>query len=168
MVIKAYIDLTGYSTKADMNSNIVLGTWGAERMRINSEGNVGIGTSAPDEKLTIKGKIHAQEVRVDLKGSLVPDYVFAPDYKLKSLQEVENYVKENSHLPEVPSAKEMEKNGLMLAEMNMTLLKKIEELTLYAIEQEKKSDKMIKYIESQDKLIIEQNKRLDKLENSKK
>lgn len=99
--------------------------------------NVGIGTTSPDEKLTVKGKIHTQEVRVDMAGPLVPDYVFANDYKLKSLQEVEDFIKENKHLPEIPSAQEIEKNGLMLAKMNMNLLKKMEEMTLYMIEQNK-------------------------------
>ncbi|MNL21948.1 hypothetical protein D3C87_1432640 [compost metagenome] len=102
--------------------------------------NVGIGTMSPDEKLTVKGKIHTQEVRVDMSGALVPDYVFAEDYKLKSLQEVEEYVKQNKHLPEIPSASEIEKNGLMLAEMNMNLLKKMEEMTLYMIEMKKKNE----------------------------
>jgi hypothetical protein len=101
--------------------------------------NVGIGTTTPDEKLTVKGKIHTQEVRVDMSGPLVPDYVFAEDYKLKSLQEVEDYIKENKHLPEIPSAQEIEKNGLMLAEMNMNLLKKMEEMTLYMIEMKKEN-----------------------------
>ena len=110
--------------------------------------NVGIGTMVPDEKLTVKGKIHTQEVRVDLLGALVPDYVFENDYKLKSLEEIENYIKENKHLPEVPSAQEIEKNGLMLAEMNMTLLKKIEEMTLYMIEQNKKIENLEKKIET--------------------
>ncbi len=100
--------------------------------------NVGIGTTAPDEKLTVKGKIHTQEVRVDMAGPLVPDYVFAPGYDLKPLSEVAQYIKENRHLPEIPSAKEIEANGLHLAEMNMKLLKKIEELTLYVMEQDKK------------------------------
>ena len=103
--------------------------------------NVGIGTLSPDEKLTVKGKIHTQEVRVDMSGPLVPDYVFANDYKLKTLQEVEDYIKENKHLPEIPSAKEIEKNGLMLAEMNMALLKKMEEMTLYMIEMKKENEK---------------------------
>ncbi|MBS7256722.1 tail fiber protein [Flavobacterium branchiicola] len=104
---------------------------------INNSGNIGIGTFAPDEKLTVKGKIHTQEVRVDMAGPLVPDYVFANDYKLQSLEEVEKYINENKHLPEIPSAQEIEKNGLMLAEMNMSLLKKMEEMTLYMIEQSK-------------------------------
>lgn len=110
--------------------------------------NVGIGTTAPDEKLTVKGKIHTQEVRVDMSGPLVPDYVFAEDYKLKSLQEVEDYITANKHLPEIPSAQEIEKNGLMLAEMNMNLLKKIEEMTLYMIEQNKKIEDLQKKIET--------------------
>ncbi|MFQ6601775.1 hypothetical protein [Flavobacterium sp. C3NV] len=109
--------------------------------------NVGIGTTIPDEKLTVKGKIHTQEVRVDMAGPLVPDYVFANDYKLKSLQEVEDFIKENKHLPEIPSAKEIEKNGLMLAEMNMSLLKKMEEMTLYMIEQNKKIENLERKIE---------------------
>jgi hypothetical protein len=121
---------------------------------------VGIGTTAPDEKLTVKGKIHAQEVKVDLLGPLVPDYVFAFDYKLKTLQEVEAYIKKNNHLPEIPSAQEIEKNGLMLAEMNMSLLKKIEELTLYAIEQQKKNKEQQEQINQ----LTNQNKKIEQLE----
>lgn len=121
----------------------------------NADGNVGIGTMSPDEKLTVKGKIHTQEVRVDMAGPLVPDYVFAKDYKLKSLQEVEDYINENKHLPEIPSAQDIEKNGLMLAEMNMSLLKKIEELTLYMIEMKKENQEMKKEISS---LKLKQNK----------
>lgn len=79
------------------------------------------------------GNIHAQEVKVTMNAGAVPDYVFAKDYKLNTLKEVENFINANSHLPEIPSAKDIEKNGLMLAEMNMILLKKIEELTLHAI-----------------------------------
>ncbi len=109
-------------------------------------GNIGIGTPSPDEKLTVKGKIHTQEVRVDMLGPLVPDYVFENDYKIKTLEEVENYIKANKHLPEVPSAQEIEENGLMLAEMNMTLLKKMEEMTLYMIQMKKENEEMKKDI----------------------
>lgn len=70
----------GYMTFCTYNNN--------EQMRIDINGNIGIGTINPDEKLTVKGKIHTQEVRVDMAGPLVPDYVFADDYKLKSLQEI--------------------------------------------------------------------------------
>ncbi|MCC9073585.1 hypothetical protein LNQ49_18565 [Flavobacterium sp. F-65] len=126
-----------------------------------SNANIGIGTSNPDEKLTVKGKIHAQEVRIDLNFP-APDYVFANDYKLKSLKEVEEFIKQNSHLPEIPSAKEIEKNGLMLAEMNMSLLKKIEELTLYSIEQSKK----ILILEKQNEKLLAIEKRLEKIEMS--
>ncbi|SFC65874.1 hypothetical protein SAMN04487891_1183 [Flagellimonas taeanensis] len=104
-------------------------------------GNVGIGTNSPDSKLTVKGNIHAEEVKVDLSVP-GPDYVFKEDYDLKSLEEVQNYIKEHGHLPNIPSAKEMETNGIQLGEMNMKLLEKIEELTLYILEQEKRIKKL--------------------------
>ncbi|WP_123869482.1 hypothetical protein [Flavobacterium hydatis] len=131
-------------------------------------GNIGIGTAKPDEKLTVNGKIHAQEVRIDLNTDIpVPDYVFANDYKLKSLQEVEEFIKRNSHLPEIPSAKEIEKNGLMLAEMNMSLLKKMEEMTLYMIEQEKISNiqsNKIEILEKENEAFKSVFERLSKIE----
>ncbi|MFH7017609.1 hypothetical protein [Flavobacterium sp. FlaQc-47] len=135
------------------------GTGQTEKVRIQGNGNVGIGTTAPDSKLTVAGNIHAQEVKVTLNaGVVVPDYVFANDYKLKPLQEVEEYIKANNHLPEIPSAKEIEKNGLMLAEMNLNLLKKIEELTLHAIQQQKNITDLTKIVE-------EQNRRLNSVES---
>lgn len=100
-------------------------------------GNVGIGTSSPDEALTVKGKIHTEEVIVDLNVP-APDYVFYKDYKLKTLEEVQQFINEFGHLPNIPSAKEMETDGVKLKEMNMKLLEKIEELTLYILEQEKR------------------------------
>ena len=117
------------------------------KMSILTNGNVGVGTVNPDSKLTVAGNIHAQEVKVTARAGEVPDYVFANDYKLKSLEEVERYIKQNSHLPEIPSAKEIEKNGLMLGEMNMNLLKKMEEMTLYMIEQNKRIKDLEKQIE---------------------
>ncbi|MEJ0055107.1 MAG: hypothetical protein WDN75_05300 [Bacteroidota bacterium] len=97
-------------------------------------GFVGIGTTSPDQRLTVNGTIHATEVKVT-SAVPGPDYVFEKSYNLLSLDEVKSYIDENKHLPEVPSAKEMEKNGINVSEMNMVLLKKVEELTLYIIEQ---------------------------------
>ncbi len=102
-------------------------------------GNVGIGTENPDAKLTVKGTVHAEEVKVDLSVP-GPDYVFENDYPLPSLDEVAIYIGEHKHLPEVPSAKEMEANGVELGEMNMVLLRKVEELTLYVIELKREND----------------------------
>lgn len=125
-------------------------------MIIKGDGKVGIGTTTPDMKLTVKGNIHAEEVKIDLNVP-APDYVFKSDYKLRSLEEVESFIKENSHLPEIPSVKEFAKNGVMQAAMDMNLLKKIEELTLYTIEQEKK-------IKIQENKFEEQNSKIQELE----
>ncbi|MEM7086151.1 MAG: hypothetical protein AAF489_08220 [Bacteroidota bacterium] len=113
-------------------------------------GYIGIGTKTPDELLTVKGKIHTQEVRVDLNGAVAPDYVFEhyflgsseikPHYRLLSLSEIEAYLEKHHHLPGIPSAQEIEKEGLSLKEMNLALLEKVEELTLYVIQQQKEID----------------------------
>jgi hypothetical protein len=111
------------------------------RLIADANGNVGIGTVSPDQKLTVKGTIHAQEVKVDMSVP-GPDYVFEKDYDLLSLAELENYIQQNKHLPEVPSAKEMEKEGLNLKEMNLILLKKMEEMTLHMIEMKKEINEL--------------------------
>jgi hypothetical protein len=113
-------------------------------------GKIGIGTTQPDELLTVKGKVHAQEVIVDLNGAIAPDYVFESyyegvskinsSYHFLTLPEIEAYTKKFHHIPKIPSANEMEKNGLSLKEMNLILLEKIEELTLYTIQQQKEID----------------------------
>jgi hypothetical protein len=105
------------------------------RMIIDPVGNVGIGTFNPEDKLTVNGRIKANEIRVN--GQQIPDYVFEPHYRNLSLSELEAYIKKYKHLPEIPSAREAEKNGIELGEMNKILLKKIEELTLHLIEQDK-------------------------------
>ena len=104
-------------------------------------GNFGIGTSTPNYKLDVNGTIRANEVIVNTTGA---DYVFDADYKLRSLDEVKSYIEENNHLPEVPSAGEMQQKGMSVSEMQTVLLQKIEGLTLYILEQ----DKRIKELES--------------------
>ena len=106
-----------------------------------NRGNLGIATSIPDEKLTVNGNIHAKEVRVDLSVP-GPDYVFESDYKLRELVELGQYIRKNKHLPEIPSAKEMEKEGVEIGKLNMVLLKKVEELTLHLIKLNKKIDQL--------------------------
>jgi Phage T4 tail fibre len=113
-----------------------------------ANGDVGIGTTAPDAKLAVKGTIHAQEVRVDLNGAVAPDYVFEKDYNLMPLDELKLYLEANKHLPEVPSAKEMDAQGVNLKEMNLLLLKKVEELTLYQIQSIDRIQKLEKEIET--------------------
>jgi hypothetical protein len=102
-------------------------------------GTVGIGI-APQTgySLAVNGGIVATSVKVEItSGGIFPDYVFKKDYNLRSLKEVEAYVNANSHLPEVPSAAEVAKSGINVADMDATLLKKVEELTLYMIQQQK-------------------------------
>lgn len=122
-------------------------------------GRISIGTNADDPEylLTVKGKVHVQEVKIDLLGAIAPDYVFYEDYDLKTLQEVEAYIEKEGHLPNIPAASEMEREGINLKEMNLKLLEKIEELTLYTIAQEKT-------IKEQKEINKELDKRLQKLE----
>jgi hypothetical protein len=111
-------------------------------MSMNVNGQIGIGTTAPASgykldvagNVNIGGEIKVASVKTSV-WSIAPDYVFEKEYKLNSLEHVERYVNENKHLPEIPSAKEIKDKGVDLAEMNMKLLKKVEELTLYSIKQ---------------------------------
>ncbi|MEJ1242202.1 hypothetical protein WBG78_28900 [Chryseolinea sp. T2] len=129
---------TVYTTTYGLNYSFIQTYNGTDYKALSIfQGNVGIGTEQPDALLTVKGKIHAKEVLIDVMPN-VPDYVFEPDYKLMNLSELATYLKQNKHLPEVPSATEMVKTGMDVEQMNMTLLKKVEELTLYILQQEQK------------------------------
>lgn len=96
-------------------------------------GNVGIGTASPTYKLDVNGTIRANEIIVNTTGA---DFVFAEDYQLRPLSEVKAFIQENKHLPEIKSAQEMQENGIGINELQTQLLQKIEELTLYLIQQE--------------------------------
>ena len=103
-------------------------------------GDVGIGTNdTQGYKLAVAGSMVAEEINVKLQSNW-PDYVFDTNHNLMPLAELESYIKENNHLPDVPTETEVKENGIDLAEINATLLQKVEELTLYVIEQQKQID----------------------------
>ena len=112
---------------------------------LNNDGTVGIGTHITNGyKLAVKGTIICEELKVKLYAHWgdIPDYVLKKDYKLPALSEVADYINKNQHLPGIPSAKEISEKGLSVGEMNLALLKKVEELTKYLIEQQKQIDEL--------------------------
>lgn len=122
----------------------------------SSGGNVGIGTTPSttiDSKLTVAGTVRAREVRVNINAGA--DFVFDKNFNLKPLPELEHFIKQNSHLPDIEPAAQMEVNGVELGKMDIKLLQKIEELTLYLIEQNKK----IETLEKKLALLNEEKKR---------
>ena len=118
-----------------------------EVLTIKQNGDVSIGTTdSHGYRLAIAGKAVAEEIVVKLQGTW-PDYVFSNEYKLPSLTEVEQFIRINKHLPQVPRAQDVEENGLPLGDMNAILLKKIEELTLYMIALKKENENLTKRVE---------------------
>jgi hypothetical protein len=151
----ARVELGSYENKGDEHygkvwslESVTGNTWAnAPEFRINLGkkehfcidylGNVGIGKTADTSiKLDVAGTIRATEIKVEAKDQTA-DFVFDENYSLRSLDQVEDFIKTNGHLPSIPSAENMEKDGVNLAEMNKLLLQKIEELTLYVIQQKK-------------------------------
>ncbi|WP_157494176.1 tail fiber protein [Fulvivirga imtechensis] len=132
----------------------------AQSKTVITGGNVGIGTSNPGTfKLAVEGKIGAREVQVTATSPW-PDYVFEEDYALTSLEELESHLKEKKHLPGIPTAKEVEENGVNLGEMNAKLLEKVEELTLYVIDvnhQTNSLNEQVKALQASNQLLEEQN-----------
>ncbi len=133
------------TTNLNLNGkNIVGATNGTGGIYVAQNGNVriGAGTANPTKTLEVNGVIRSKEVLVEVANW--SDFVFDKDYDLMTLNEVESYIKENGHLPDVPSAEEVKANGVEVGEMNAILLQKIEELTLYIIELEKKIEEVQK------------------------
>jgi hypothetical protein len=100
----------------------------------SGNGNVGIGVEDAGEKLAVNGLIRSKEVKVETINW--PDYVFKPNYQLLTFAEIKAFIASNNHLPDLPSAEQVSKEGIRLGEMNAALLKKIEELTLHLIEKD--------------------------------
>lgn len=143
---------------------------------INNMGKVTVGTDQydndPNYIFYVRKGIKAEQIKVENPAANGwADYVFKKDYKLRTLEEVENHIAEKGHLPNIPSAAEVEKNGINLGEMDAKLLEKIEELTLYSIEQNKQIKQLQeenKVLKSQSEDIIELKKQVQKLISAKK
>lgn len=127
---------------------LVFQTNNTDRLTIDGTGNVGIGTSDPGGyRLAVNGDAIFTKLKVKLYSTW-PDYVFHPAYKLRPIEKVETFIQQYKHLPDVRSASEIERNGLDVGENQALLLKKIEELTLYLIEQNKRLAKLEKTLKS--------------------
>ncbi len=122
------------------------------RNSIFGQGNVGIGQSNPTEKLEVNGTIKAKKVIVTASGWA--DYVFENDYKLLPLAKLEEYINQNKHLPGISSASEIESNGISIADMQTKQMEKIEELTLYIIQKDKKINDLEARLSKLESLIV--------------
>lgn len=150
------IDVTSFATSENAARSSFLrvrdlGAANQELFTIKGNGNVGIGTSNATSKLTVAGNIASREVKVTVDAGA--DFVFEKDYNLPSLESVDQFIKEKKHLPEIASAEEMKKDGINLSEMNIKLLQKIEELTLYMIEMKKENERQNEKILSLEKQL---------------
>jgi len=139
--IETYVDGTvatgSVPTSIGLFTTPVGGTARVQRMNIDDNGFVGIGTTnTQGYTLGVNGTVIATSITVKAYANWA-DYVFKPNYKLPSLLQVENYIAKNHHLADVPTTNEIANKGLDLGEMNTILTKKVEELTLYLIEQNK-------------------------------
>jgi len=128
-----------------VNNNVLaVNSYGQNLLMVKANGSVGIGTQdTKGYKLAVNGNAIFTKVKVEAYSGW-PDYVFEDNYQLPALMDVEKFILEHKHLPDVPSAAVVEKEGQDLGEMNKTLLQKVEELTLYIIEQNKNYQKLRK------------------------
>lgn len=161
------------------SQKLLFKTNGTEAMQLDITGKAGIGvsnfscTSCSGYRLFVKGALKAEKIKLDIASENGwADYVFKSDYQLPRLEEVEQHIQEKGHLPNIPSAEEVVKNGIELGEMKARLLAKIEELTLYTIDLNKRnqsltqqSSELDNQINNQNKVIDTLQKRIEKLEN---
>ncbi len=158
------INTTG-ATSADYPLYISSGATGTNGlMVVRGNGNIGIGTTTPSEKLTVNGTILTKKVKVTQTGWA--DFVFNKGYKLRRLESVEAFIKKYKRLPDVPSEREIKKKGLDVGETQALLLQKIEELTLYLIEQNKNYKEQQRLLEGQQEEIKKLQKIIVQLQKS--
>ena len=133
------------ATELLMNGETFTSSWtqNGSDLIFGGTGNVGIGVTNPSEKLTVDGKIHTERLLIDSKVP-GPDYVFDKDYQLRSLDDLEAFIRDHGHLPYFPSAQEMEEKGVNLELFQMSLLRTLEEMTLRQIELQEEADDLIK------------------------
>ncbi len=127
--------ISNTTTNRDGSLKIFDNNLETQSVYVTREGNMGIGLKNPKDKLEVNGQIHARSVKIDIKNWA--DFVFEEIYDLPRLSEIESYITKEGHLPNVPSTEEVLKDGIQLGEMQKILLQKVEELTLYLIEQDK-------------------------------
>jgi len=154
---------TKFGNNTTNNDLIVKDTGNVQRAYIKNTGlayfqKLGIGTTNTNDtaKLFVEGQIRARQVKVD--EDAWPDYVFAKNYQLPSLQHIQKFIKENNHLPGIPSAAEVQTKGLDIGKNQAALMEKIEELTLYLIKQDEQIKAQQKQI-NQLKLLLKQKKK---------
>lgn len=131
-------DQRGYLWFTDNIMNLGTSNTGGKIQMQTEQVTIGTSIATPSTyKLGVGGRIICEELKVKLQSAGWPDYVFANNYKLKPLEELENYIKINQHLPNIPAAKTVETEGLEVGEMQRRMMEKIEELTLYVIDLKK-------------------------------
>ncbi len=138
-------NMTGPARINLQNHAVVATDFRDPKWTINSNGSLRFtaGTDGPEMKIDAAGNVFVEQAVLVAGTELdVPDYVFEPDYELMPLDELESFVQENRHLPDVPSAKEVKSQGLDMTRMQLRLLRKVEELTLYTIQQQETIERL--------------------------